>query len=338
MPKKLKKQISDQFFSPKISIIIPIYNVVPYLTECLESVVLQTFKDYECIMVDDGSTDGGEKICDEYASRYEAFKVIHQSNAGLSAARNAGIKKAAGEYIYFLDGDDMIHPLTLETLYEPVKKLAKKGEKIDICFSLYKKFKNFTLNISDLKEEKSSKKSSEITAATFQKIQDFYQIINLPLWMVAHNRIYRKSLFEDIRYPSGRYHEDEFVSYKLFFKAKNIYYSDAKLYFYRKHSASITANFTKKHFEDAWSALKECVGFSRQNHIEALINYTIQRLFKLLEKARDKKILSAFLFRYYVFDYLKIKKASVYKSIKVWLYFCHRRLHKTLSYIKNSLI
>ena len=100
----------------KISIIIPVYNVEKYLRECLDSILAQSYKDFEIILVDDGSTDSSGNICDEYSMKYENIKVLHKNNNGLSSARNAGLDIAQGEYILFIDSDDVVSPVMLETL------------------------------------------------------------------------------------------------------------------------------------------------------------------------------------------------------------------------------
>ena len=102
---------------PKVSIIVPIYNVKPYLKECLDSILVQTFSDFELILVDDGSTDGSERLADSYALSDPRVKVVYKENGGLSSARNAGLDLACGEYIYFVDSDDYIEPDTLERPY-----------------------------------------------------------------------------------------------------------------------------------------------------------------------------------------------------------------------------
>lgn len=105
--------------TPAVSIIIPVYNVAPYLRDCLDSILAQTCSEWECICVDDGSTDGSGEILESFkASGFQGFKVIHQENAGVSAARNRGLELATGEWVWFVDGDDMIHPDALRTIAE----------------------------------------------------------------------------------------------------------------------------------------------------------------------------------------------------------------------------
>lgn len=105
-----------------ISIIVPVYNVELYLRQCLDSILSQTFKDWECILIDDGSTDSSPSICDEYVSRDSRFKVAHKINEGLSSARNEALKLAKGEYIGFVDSDDWIEPEMYEVLYSNIKE------------------------------------------------------------------------------------------------------------------------------------------------------------------------------------------------------------------------
>ena len=103
--------------SPKISIVVPIYNVENYLPQCLDSIMFQSFQDWECILVDDGSKDGSAKICDEYVQKDNRFSVIHKPNGGVSSARNVGIEQAYGEWVFFSDADDTLEPDALESLY-----------------------------------------------------------------------------------------------------------------------------------------------------------------------------------------------------------------------------
>ena len=115
----------------KISVVIPSYNSIKYLTQCVGSVLSQTFRDFEIILVDDGSIDGSEKLCDEYAAKYPFIRVIHQENAGASAARNAGLREAQGEYIHFIDADDM---LSGDHVYSELFDAALDGENQIIFF------------------------------------------------------------------------------------------------------------------------------------------------------------------------------------------------------------
>lgn len=111
----------------KISVIVPVYNCEKYITRCLDSITSQTFTDFECIVVDDGSSDRSSAICDKYAEQDARFSVIHQKNDGMSVARNAGIDTCNGEWIAFVDSDDWCEPTMLEDMYNTVQKIKKKG-------------------------------------------------------------------------------------------------------------------------------------------------------------------------------------------------------------------
>lgn len=120
-----------------ISIIVPVYNVEPYLEQCIDSILNQSFRDFELILVDDGSPDRCGEICDRYAAADDRIRVIHQKNGGVSAARNAGMEVSKGKYIVFVDSDDMVHPLYLEHLY---KAIQKHNADISMCwFSRFEK-------------------------------------------------------------------------------------------------------------------------------------------------------------------------------------------------------
>ena len=136
---------------PKISIIIPVYKVEEYLNRCLDSIIIQTFTDWECILIDDGTPDISGKICDEYVSKDNRFIVIHQENAGVSAARNAGLDIARGEYITFVDSDDWVEPNFLEEQYKDIV-----SDDYDVCICGFvgcRKKKKKVLNCKDAKKK-----------------------------------------------------------------------------------------------------------------------------------------------------------------------------------------
>ena len=136
--------------NPLVSVIIPIYKVEPYLRECVESVINQTYKNLEIILVDDGSPDNCPKICEEYALQDSRIKVIHKENGGLSDARNAGMKIATADYWSFVDSDDVCHPQMIEVLMEPL--IEDKGLKMSACTYTKNSDKwNFSFSLDDLK-------------------------------------------------------------------------------------------------------------------------------------------------------------------------------------------
>ena len=211
-----------------ISIIVPIYRVEKYLRRCLDSILGQTFKDFELFLVDDGSPDKCGAICDEYAQRDSRIKVIHKENGGLSSARNVALDVATGDYVMFVDSDDWVEPdfcmQALRMIDEHNVQVVAFGH---CCVSVdQRKLYDRVTKCPRLVE------SSE---AIRHLILRDDAICNY-----SWNKIYKRSLFENIRYPLGLLHEDDAVTYQLIAKAKKIYVSDVILYNYliRKDSIS----------------------------------------------------------------------------------------------------
>ncbi|MGN0500557.1 MAG: glycosyltransferase family 2 protein [Ruminococcus sp.] len=203
-----------------ISVVVPVYKVEEYLNRCVDSILHQTFTDFEIILVDDGSPDNCGKICDEYAKKDNRITVIHKSNGGLSDARNAGIEWAFqnsnSEWITFIDSDDWVHKDYLKLLYKAVK-----DNNVDVSVCRYVE----TTGEDDLKIQDDE---------SFVKLwnpEDFFVQENVNA-IVAWGKLYRKNLWKDIRYPYGRIHEDEFTTYKLLFQNDKIAVVDKVMYYY----------------------------------------------------------------------------------------------------------
>lgn len=243
---------------PQISIVVPVYKVEPYLHKCVDSILAQSFKDFELILVDDGSPDNCPAICDEYAKQDKRIIVIHQANGGLSAARNSGINwsfaNSDSEWITFIDSDDWVHPDMLSCLYSA----ANVNEHNLIVCGFQETENNAKFQIIDFNN------NLIITP------EDFFlnQRVNS---IVAWGKLYKKSFFKSIRYPVGKIHEDEFVTYKILFANKLISYIPVPLYFYRKNENSIT--------NAPWS-LKRLHGFEAQ--YEQLLYFKSKKLTQLL--------------------------------------------------------
>ncbi|MDA3057749.1 glycosyltransferase [Campylobacter sp. VBCF_05 NA6] len=205
-----------------ISIIVPVYNVKKYLKECLNSIVSQTYTNLEIILVDDGSTDGSGEICDEFAKQEARIKVLHQKNAGQAVARNAGLDIMQGEYLSFVDSDDMIDETYIETLYNLIKKYNTK-----ISMASYTKFKSQS-EIANLKNFECVERiitPKDIFKGSCKK-EKFYLTA---IWRI----LYHKSIFKNLRFPSGKIHEDIAVWFDIFKNEKNIAISNKYIYFYR---------------------------------------------------------------------------------------------------------
>lgn len=217
---------------PLISVIVPVYKVENYLRRCVDSVLAQTYKNTEILLIDDGSPDKCPEICEEYAKEHSNIKVIHQENKGLSGARNTGIDHAKGAYLAFLDSDDVYSPYFLESLYGA---LNTYGADISQCRWEY-------MHEDRIKE--AYRKDAPCQCMTGREMLGKLYIQTGAYFVVAWNKLYKRELFERIRYPEGRIHEDEATTYRLFDLAKKCVCVDNALYGYFVGSGgtSITRN------------------------------------------------------------------------------------------------
>lgn len=213
-----------------VSIIVPIYNVEKYLDKCVESVVNQTYKSLEIILVDDGSPDNCPKMCDDWAKKDSRIKVIHKNNGGISKARNCGIDKATGEYLMFVDSDDWIDENTVEELYR-----IAKNENVDIVsYSLIKEYSENTVNnINDVKYCIYYKEEF------YEKLIDDDNVAGF-VW----NKFFKRSLIGNQRFDSDLHccEDLEFCS-RVFMNCCKVAYTTCKFYHYRQRLDSITGNF-----------------------------------------------------------------------------------------------
>lgn len=214
---------------PEISVIVPVYNTAPFLEECLGSIAAQTFPDFEAILVDDGSTDSSASIAGEFVKKNSRFRLVRQHNMGLSEARNTGIRNAQGNWITFVDSDDVLAPDFLKTLWQAAIKMnvpVVASGKIAFAYQApQQKFGHGT----------SRKISSEEAL-----VRAFYQnaIPDFSAW----NKLYKKSLWENRIFPPGIYFEDMATIPAVLLEAAYVGICNAPLYFYRKHPTSILAS------------------------------------------------------------------------------------------------
>ena len=238
-----------------ISVIIPVYNVEKYLNRCVDSVLGQSYTDFELILVDDGSPDKCPAICDEYALQDKRIKVIHKQNGGLSSARNAGLEIAKGDYIAFVDSDDFIHPDYLRLLYQALKET---GADISICDFHWIKYEEDV----NIKKEEIQKITEYDNYTIFQYDEALGDGCN---WkkIVAWNKLYKKEIFFDIRFPEGKINEDVGVYYKCFYSSKKIVVINNKLYYYFYNEFGImNSPFSEKRFDEIDLFLEEAEYFN----------------------------------------------------------------------------
>lgn len=253
--------------SPLVSVIIPVFNVAPYLREALDSVVQQTYFQMEIIIVDDGSTDGSGEICDEYRPDARA-QVIHQENRGLSGARNAGLDRAAGEYIAFLDPDDAWHP-------DYIRKLLGAVKNVDVAICQYEVHRQKLETSGQI--QPAAKKGFYSRKEALRALVE--GTINVSVW----NKLYRKELWKEIRFPEGHNYEDIDTTYRVFDLCGRIFFLDEPLYLHRKRPGSITQTGSRKNMEDLNLACQ---------HLEAFIETHIPEIFseRHLKAARQSRL------------------------------------------------
>jgi len=212
---------------PFISVIVPVYKVEPYLRQCVDSILAQTYKNLEIILVDDGSPDRCPWICDDYEKKDKRIRVIHKENGGLSDARNEGLDIATGDYIGFVDSDDWITPDMYEHL---MATILKYHADIAVCDYQESNGKRTLATKSRSRQEK-----SYTVEEAFREVLLSGEI-SVTMW----NKVYRRSLFDDIRFPSGETFEDGAVFFQLFGKCSCIVHTGKNGYYYRKRAGSIT--------------------------------------------------------------------------------------------------
>lgn len=236
----------------KLSIIIPVYNVRQWLEETVSSVLNQTFRDFELILVDDGATDGSGELCDTFAAADSRVRVIHQANAGVSAARNAGLDAAQGQFIGWVDSDDIIEAdmfLRLVTLAENHNADIAQCQHDRAC----------ELNANPRMDAVELLDGPSFVRRMFTKQGGSYTN-QVALW----SKIYRKTLWDDIRFPVGMVYEDEMQTYKVCLKAAKIIETEDILYHYVKRENSIITGETHKKMLDKQKALADRLSYLPQ--------------------------------------------------------------------------
>lgn len=276
----------------KISVIIPVYNVEKYLNKCIESVINQTYKELEIILVDDGSPDNCPQMCDDWAKKDNRIKVIHKKNGGLSDARNAGLDIATSEYVYFIDSDDYIIDSAIEELFNVLI-----DNKCDIAFARYQR----------VYDDATKNKIVECTGKVIIESEDDYWNIvynvNNDLehevcvnHIISCNKLFKKELFNKIRYIVGKKNEDELIIDELVSQCKFIAYFDKVLYFYYQNEDGIMGNLNYKFHKNFFDA-------------------AIKRI-KYFKKS-DKNI-KLFVLKYYL-NMLQIEYERFYKTDKEYI-------------------
>ena len=244
------EKIEKKITYPKelISIIVPIYNVYPYLQLCLESIEKQTYSHFEVLLINDGSRDNSKDMCLEFVERDKRFKYVEQKNAGLSAARNTGILNSKGEFLTFIDGDDFIESNYLEELY--YTSLKNDSE---IVVGTYKRFNeednNYYIHVFEYREEHYNHR---------ELVENIAQIERRGIeFETSWGMLFHRRLFENVQFPVGKNIEDTRTNYKLYMESCKTSYIHKDLYIYRIRKGSLINTITEKLLTDVLEALLE---------------------------------------------------------------------------------
>lgn len=238
-----------------ISVIVPVYNIEKCVGKCIESILDQTYQDLEIILVDDGSTDKSGQICDEYAGKDDRISVIHKQNEGLSDARNSGLEICKGKYIGFVDGDDWLKADMYEFLHQT---LVSHNADVAVC--------------GHFLEDDGGVYASECADGGL-KIYNCCEAVcavvkDEEIHSFAWDKLYRKELFDGIKYPSGRYVQDIFTTYRVFMKANKVVCNNQPKYYYYQRKDSIQRTRGSKLNWDQFCAYKESAEMLKKEYPE----------------------------------------------------------------------
>lgn len=248
----------------EVSMIVPVYQVENYIAQCIESVLYQTFQDFELILIDDGSKDQSGSICDSYAEKDDRILVIHTKNRGAAAARNVGLEQASGNYITFLDGDDYLDKHMIERLYAAIKQSEYDMVVCDFLNLLPDEKDNFIVQLQ------------EKTVDGREVLEHLKNEKNYGLWTIVWNKIYKREVLENLRFPDGKYFEDEFFSNKLYLKCNQIHVIPDVLCYHRVLASSTMNTQKTENYLDLLDAMQERI------EIYLKYDYSEDEIYKVL--------------------------------------------------------
>jgi glycosyltransferase involved in cell wall biosynthesis len=257
---------------PLVSVIIPVYRTEEYLAECVESIRNQTYPKLEIILVDDGSPDGAPAMCDEYARQDPRIRVIHKQNGGLSDARNAGKAVATGQYLTFLDSDDILAPETVEFML----KLAREENAQVVKIGVIRKYQAEQC-VTVLKEDRQVMTGYDAMKRIFW---DNSQIITIC------GKLFDARLFEGLDFPVGLYYEDEYTTPRIYHRAKTVVLSNSELYFYmqRENESILRGALNEKRIRDSIFVTEDRIQFLREAGYGKLIRKAVRDHYLKLRK------------------------------------------------------
>ena len=309
-----------------ISVIIPVYNTEKYIDECITSIVKQTYKDFEIIIVNDGSTDNSLQICYDWAKKDSRITVINQSNQGVSATRNTGIANARGEYLYFVDSDDYIE----SNLFADVMSVFENTNADIVSFGAQKIYNDGRVEICD-----------KIYDGTMTSVQAVEKLMSGDMKDYLWARVYKKETFKDITFPVGQNFEDTATTYKVFLNAKSISFIPKVYYNYRVRLNSIISEMSNNTLRDIFVVRKgrydDLMNIYPQVADKGFVFVAIAAIRfydRSLWSDVDSTTLSAAL------EFLAHNKEKVLKSTRdIWikLYYTSKPLYKFIRLIKHKI-
>ncbi len=275
------KRASEGEKAPLLSIIVPVYKVENYLPKCIDSILAQTFTDFELILVDDGSPDDCPALCDAAAEKDARVRVIHQKNGGLSAARNAGLDAARGAWIGFVDSDDYIAPEMYEVLYQAVQST---GADLALC-----DYAEVDEAGTPCPQMHVSLSGGELTGQELLKRASGLMV------QLAWNKLYRRAIFTQLRYPEGKLNEDLFLIPEVCLQIQKAVVVPKALYCYVQRGGSImSGNKTLRHFDAAeaaqryWDCLVENAAYDALANAAKFTMGSVSRIYRQLSPALRK--------------------------------------------------
>ena len=267
--------------APLLSIIVPVYKVENYLPKCIDSILAQTFTDFELILVDDGSPDDCPALCDAAAEKDARVRIIHQKNGGLSAARNAGLDVARGAWIGFVDSDDYIEPEMYEVLYQAVQST---GADLALC------------DYAEVDEAGAPCQSMHVSLSEGELTgQELLKRASGLMVQLAWNKLYRRAIFTQLRYPEGKLNEDLFLIPEVCLQIQKAVVVPKALYYYVQRGGSImSGNKTLRHFDAAeaaqryWDCLVENAAYDALANAAKFTMGSVSRVYRQLPPALRK--------------------------------------------------
>lgn len=289
--------VRSELSGPLVSVVIPVYNVMPFLSQCLDSILCQTYSNLEVLLVDDGSTDESGRICDDYEKRFPVIRVIHQHNTGLSGARNTGLSAVSGEYVIFIDSDDFIASDCIQTAVHSV--ISTRADMVLFRFNIVGE-QGKIMNANHIENEFPNGVISGKESCKLLFERRFENYIWRQLTLTA---TYKENFIE---FPLGKVFEDRYTTYKLLFYSASVAFVEDRLYYYRQRKGSIIHGCRSRYLLDDLEALQGRTKF-------------VEKHLPLLMRANDSNVYSSFIGIYR--NSMKFRdEKNIFREIRSYIY------------------